>query len=180
MCSCVDSTKVVDRVIRHCNLIKLKDMATASSQPRPDFSDTSAERRANMAAISGKNTQPELLVRSLVHGMGYRYRIHVRGLPGRPDLVFASRRKIIEVRGCFWHRHPGCVYAATPRTRTDFWRAKFEATVARDACNIKALEASGWSVMVVWECQIADIHLAKRLQAFLGRTRSRLDKLFEP
>ncbi len=124
-----------------------------------------------MAAIAGKDTQPEIAVRRIAHRLGYRYRLHVKDLPGRPDLVFPGRRKIIEVRGCFWHRHPGCILSATPATRRDFWQAKFQATVARDARNLAALEASGWAVMVVWECEISDEHLVDRLRTFLGPLR---------
>lgn len=124
-----------------------------------------------MAAITGKNTQPEILVRRLAHSMGYRYRLHAKGLPGRPDVVFPGRRKIIEVRGCFWHRHPGCILAATPGTRPDFWQAKFQATVARDIRNLAALEASGWKVMVIWECEVKDAQLMDRLRMFLGPPR---------
>jgi DNA mismatch endonuclease Vsr len=104
--------------------------------------------------------------------MGYRYRLHATNLPGRPDLVFPGRRKVIEVRGCFWHRHPGCAFAAMPGTRSDFWQAKFQATVARDARNLAALEASGWAVMVIWECELKDPHLADRMRTFLGPPRS--------
>ena len=121
-----------------------------------------------MSRIRGKNTEPELMVRRLIHGLGYRYRLHVRDLPGRPDIVFPSRRKIIEVRGCFWHRHPGCSLAAIPATRVDFWEAKLSGTVARDAKNLAALESSGWNVMVLWECEISETHLADRLRRFLG------------
>ncbi len=121
-----------------------------------------------MAANSGKNTKPELIIRRMLHRAGYRYRIHGKGLPGRPDIVFPGRRKIIEVRGCFWHRHPGCSYAATPKTRSEFWTSKFEATVERDERNLTALEASGWSVLVLWECEINDGHLIDRIRRFLG------------
>lgn len=141
--------------------------------PHPDFADIGDARRRNMAAITGKNTQPEIKVRRAAHSMGYRYRVHAKGLPGRPDMVFSSRRKVIEVRGCFWHRHPGCVLAATPGTRCDFWLAKFQATVARDARNLAALEASGWVVMVIWECEVKDMNLADRLRTYLGPPRSK-------
>jgi DNA mismatch endonuclease Vsr len=135
---------------------------------RPSFADVSESRRRNMAAISGKNTKPELLVRRMLHRSGYRFRIHVRGLPGQPDIVFPRRRKIIEVRGCYWHRHPGCPQASTPQTRAEFWHSKFEATVERDARNLAALEGSGWSVLVLWECEINDEHLMDRIRQFLG------------
>jgi DNA mismatch endonuclease Vsr len=104
--------------------------------------------------------------------MGYRYRLHAKGLPGRPDIVFPGRRKIVEVRGCFWHRHPGCGRAATPTTRAGFWRAKFQATVARDADNLALLQASGWAVMIIWECEVKDANLAERLRNFLGPPRA--------
>ncbi len=121
-----------------------------------------------MAAIRGKHTGPELLVRRLVHRMGYRYRLHVAALPGCPDLVLPRHRKVIEIRGCFWHRHPGCLRAARPCTRADFWAAKFAATVARDRGNLAALEAGGWSVLILWECEISDRTLGPRLHRFLG------------
>jgi DNA mismatch endonuclease Vsr len=127
-----------------------------------------------MAAIGGKNTQPEMLVRRLAHSLGYRYRLHVKNLPGRPDIVFPAYRKIIEVRGCFWHRHPGCVLAATPATRVDFWEEKFRATVARDIRNVAALQARGWAVMVLWECETSETSLRDRLFAFLGPSVNRL------
>ncbi|MBW4095965.1 MAG: DNA mismatch endonuclease Vsr [Acidobacteria bacterium] len=141
-------------------------------QPRkldaPDFAGVSEVRRRNMAAIKGKDTKPEMLVRRVVHRAGYRYHLHVKRLPGSPDMVFFRRRKIIEIRGCFWHRHHGCVLAATPNTRAHFWQAKFQATEARDARNLAALRAGGWQVMVIWECEVKDPLLMNRLQAFLG------------
>ena len=121
-----------------------------------------------MAAIAGKNTRPEMVVRRLAHRMGYRFRIHVSQLPGRPDLVFPGRRKVIELRGCFWHRHPGCVDAAVPKTRLEFWQEKFEGTVARDARNVVTLKAAGWDVLVVWECEVTLPGLEERLRDFLG------------
>lgn len=141
-------------------------------QPRPDFGDVSPGRRRNMAANVGKNTMPEILVRKLAHKLGYRFRLHVKGLPGRPDVVFPARRKIIDVRGCFWHRHQGCAAAATPATRPDFWRAKFDDTVSRDARNLAMLENGGWEVMVIWECETRQPGLDHRLRAFLGPSRA--------
>ncbi len=120
-----------------------------------------------MAAVTGKDTTPEMRVRRLAHHMGYRYRLHVAELPGRPDLVFPGRRKIIEVRGCFWHRHLGCKRTANPRTRTIFWERKFRDTVARDARNLAMLEQSGWRVLVVWECETTAPELSTRLRLFL-------------
>ncbi len=114
---------------------------------------TAATSKA-MAANRHKDTKPEMVVRRLVHSMGYRYRLHRKDLPGKPDMVFPSRKKVIEVRGCFWHRHPGCKLAYMPKTRVGFWSRKFDANVARDAANVIALENQGWRVLIVWECDI--------------------------
>ena len=127
------------------------------------------QRSALMARIRSKDTHPELRVRRLLHRHGYRFRLHARDLPGRPDIVFRRRRKVVFVHGCFWHRHEGCSRAATPRTRVDYWTRKFEATRARDAAALSALEAMGWRVLVVWECEMKDERvLLIRLQRFLG------------
>jgi DNA mismatch endonuclease (patch repair protein) len=107
-----------------------------------------------MASVRAVNTKPELAVRRLVHGLGYRYRLHGRRLPGKPDLVFPERWKVIFVHGCFWHRHKGCALARIPKSRSDFWRQKLEGNAKRDARNIRLLRGEGWGVMVVWECQI--------------------------
>ncbi|KRB61368.1 endonuclease [Rhizobium sp. Root708] len=126
------------------------------------------KRSALMAHVKGKNTKPEMIVRRLLFGMGLRYRVHSRDLPGSPDIVFPGRRKVIFVHGCFWHRHAGCRLASTPKTRVDFWQAKFDANIARDSRNIDALERLGWSVLVVWQCEIKDrAELIDRLVAFL-------------
>lgn len=126
------------------------------------------QRSARMALVRGKNTKPELLVRRLVHGLGYRYRLHRRDLPGTPDLVFPGRGKIIFVHGCFWHRHKGCVLARLPKSRGEFWVPKLEGNAARDAHNICALRRLGWGVMTIWECQLRDTaRLARRIRRFL-------------
>lgn len=129
----------------------------------------SAEQRSRvMALIRGKNTKPEMAVRKVLHAMGYRYRLHDRSLPGCPDLVFRSRRKIIMVNGCFWHRHK-CPYFRMPKSRVEFWAAKLERNSRRDAKNRRALVKAGWSVLVVWECELKRPGvLAKRLVRFLG------------
>jgi DNA mismatch endonuclease (patch repair protein) len=117
----------------------------------------SKERRSwNMSRIRGSDTKPELLVRSLLHRMGYRFRLHRKDLPGRPDIVLPKYRTVIFVHGCFWHRHKGCKYAYTPKSRTDFWQNKFQGTVERDKRNRRELRKLGWKVIVIWECQIAD------------------------
>lgn len=128
------------------------------------------ERRSlNMSRVKSANTRPELEVRTLLHRLGYRFRLHRRSLPGTPDLVFPSRRAVIFVHGCFWHRHAGCPKSSTPATRTEFWAEKFEANQARDARVRRALAADGWRVEVVWECEIRDREtLAQRLISFLG------------
>lgn len=109
-----------------------------------------------MAGIKGKNTSPELIVRSLAHSLGLRFRLHGKNLPGRPDLVFAKHRAVILVHGCFWHRH-NCGLAAIPKTRPEFWAAKFEANTSRDARNKIELERIGWRVVEVWECEMGDL-----------------------
>lgn len=126
-----------------------------------------------MARIRSHNTAPERIVRSLVHGMGYRYRLHVATLPGRPDLVFASRRKVIFVHGCFWHRHT-CKRGALPSSNVDFWEHKLEGNRARDRRSARALRQAGWQVLVIWQCQTRDtVRLTGRLERFLSGTRLR-------
>jgi DNA mismatch endonuclease (patch repair protein) len=126
------------------------------------------DRSANMRAIRSKDMRPQLAVRHLVHEMGYRYRLHKEDLPGRPDLVFASRRKVIFVHGCFWHAHKGCRIAHVPKSNFAYWGPKLERNQARDAKNIEKLTADGWKSLVVWECEIkAQEALKKRLLGFL-------------
>ena len=112
-------------------------------------------RRANMQANRSKDTGPELVVRRLLHGMGYRYRLHLAGLPGRPDLVFPGRRRVIEVRGCYWHGH-GCRLGQPARSNPGYWGPKIEGNRARDARNLAALRREGWEVAEVWECQVRE------------------------
>lgn len=109
-----------------------------------------------MAGIRGKNTRPEMIVRRALHAKGLRYRLGGCGLPGKPDLVFRRQRKAVFVHGCFWHRHEGCQYATTPATREDFWSAKFKANVERDRRVQAELRELGWSVHVIWECELRD------------------------
>lgn len=126
------------------------------------------DRSTNMRAIRSKDMKPELAVRKLVHGMGYRYRLHRHDLPGRPDMVFPSRRKVIFVHGCFWHSH-SCKTAHVPKTNQGYWGPKLERNRIRDARNIEALTEKGWRSLVVWECEICnETALAKRVTAFLG------------
>ena len=135
-----------------------------SLDERPD-----AARSALMARVRQKDTKPEIVVRRLAHALGYRFRLHRRDLPGSPDLVFPRLRKVVFVHGCFWHRHPGCVKASTPKRNRAFWQAKFEANVQRDARAVRALRRNGWSIMTVWECQTREPErLVGRLRRFLG------------
>lgn len=109
-----------------------------------------------MARIRGADTQPERLTRSLLHAAGLRFRRQGKGLPGRPDIVLASLRSVVFVHGCFWHRHAGCRSASMPSTNRAFWQAKFDANVARDARNVRALRKAGWHVHTIWECQVRE------------------------
>lgn len=113
---------------------------------------TSEQRSRLMSQVRGKDTKPELVVRRLVHSLGYRFRLHRRDLPGSPDLVFPSRRKVIFVHGCYWHRHD-CKKATTPKSNTAFWQKKFDDNVMRDNKNLRDLKALGWEAMVVWQCE---------------------------
>ncbi|MCC6158677.1 MAG: DNA mismatch endonuclease Vsr [Deltaproteobacteria bacterium] len=128
------------------------------------------QRSSNMRAVRGKNTQPELIVRRMAHRLGFRFRLHGAGLPGKPDLVFAGRRKVVFVHGCFWHQHAAksCRKAKTPRSNEEFWHSKLARNVKRDSENIKLLRTGGWDVLVLWECQIGDTGwLERRLRKFL-------------
>src|SRR5258706_9190625 len=129
---------------------------------------TPQERSENMRRIRSKGTKPELAVRSLVHQLGYRYRLHDKNLPGKPDLVFSSRRKIIFVHGCFWHQHTPACKAITPKSNKTFWKTKLSRNVARDLRHLESLSQLGWKVLTVWECELSDkTVLTKRLVRFL-------------
>lgn len=123
-----------------------------------------------MARVRGRDTKPELAVRRMLHAMGYRYRLHCRDLPGKPDIVFGKRRKVIFIHGCFWHRHddPACKLARLPKSRLEFWEPKLAANAARDLHHQHALRQFGWQVMVVWECELGNSeHLRNKLRHFL-------------
>ena len=111
-------------------------------------------RARMMAGIKGKNTVPELVLRQAMHKCGFRFRLHVKQLPGQPDLLFSKYKAAVFVHGCFWHRHRNCRYATTPATRTEFWQAKFAANVARDRVSMTALINNGWRVAIIWECSL--------------------------
>jgi DNA mismatch endonuclease (patch repair protein) len=128
---------------------------------------TPAQRSAVMRRVHSENTAPEMAVRRLVHGLGYRYRLHDHSLPGRPDLVLPRLRAAIFVHGCFWHQHT-CEAAARPASRSEYWNAKLDRNAARDRKNLRLLRMSGWATLVVWECQTRRLErLEKRLRAFL-------------
>ena len=121
-----------------------------------------------MSSIKGKDTRPEMILRSAMHSRGFRYRLHVKRLPGRPDMVFARYKAVCLVHGCFWHQHENCPLASVPATRKDYWKAKFAANKARDRKNIQQLAKEGWRVAVVWECTLGKGKEAK-VAARLGR-----------
>jgi DNA mismatch endonuclease (patch repair protein) len=112
----------------------------------------SQTRSRMMAGIRGKDTKPELVLRRSLHALGFRYRLHAKGIPGKPDLVLPKYKAVIFVHGCFWHRHSGCHYASTPATRQEFWASKLSANVARDSAVRSALLLAGWRVATIWEC----------------------------
>jgi len=121
-----------------------------------------AERSERMALIRSKDTKPELIVRRLVHSLGFRYRLHNRKLPGKPDLVFAGRRKVIFIHGCFWHRHSRtCPLTRLPKSRLDFWKPKLEKNRRRDLKNQRFLRAAGWDILVIWECELSNVESVK-------------------
>jgi DNA mismatch endonuclease (patch repair protein) len=129
------------------------------------------ERSRVMRAVKSGDTTPELVVRRLVHALGYRYRLHRRDLPGRPDLVLPRLGKVIQVHGCFWHRHACDAGQSTPASRQEYWDAKFARNVERDRSNLRKLRRLGWSVLVIWECQTRlpkRATLARRITRFLS------------
>lgn len=114
---------------------------------------SAGHRSWNMSRIKGKDTKPEITVRSMLHRLGYRFRLHRKDLPGKPDIVLPKYRTVIFVHGCFWHRHPGCRFAYTPKSRTEFWLDKLQKNVERDQKVQDQLVQEGWRVAVIWECQ---------------------------
>ena len=132
---------------------------------------TPEKRSRLMARIKGRDTRPELVVRRTAHAMGFRFRLHRRDLPGRPDLVFPKLRLALFVHGCFWHMHEGCRHSRVPETNRDFWSEKLSGNASRDRRVQSQLEAAGWRVGIIWECQIAhETALRERLSALLKPT----------
>lgn len=133
-----------------------------------------AQRSFNMSRIRGKDTAPEIRLRSLLHRAGHRFRLHRKDLPGRPDIVLPRAKIAVYVHGCYWHRHEGCRLSTMPSSNVDFWRAKFERTVERDQENIQALKVAGWTPVVIWECELrtgpeATLH---RIQKAIGSSKT--------
>lgn len=155
------------RPIRTRDQIGSQDLSQAEDHPHPSslwhrialiMDRLSKEQRSwNMSRIKGANTTPELLVRSVLHHSGYRFRLHRRDLPGRPDIVLPKHNIVVFVHGCFWHRHEQCINAVMPKTRTEFWRQKFEDNTRRDHQALSQLTELGWRVLVIWECQTKNI-----------------------
>lgn len=129
------------------------------------------QRSRVMAKVRGQDTAPERIVRSLIHRMGYRFRLRVKDLPGRPDIVLPRHRKIILVHGCFWHQHPGCPHAQRPSSNTEYWNKKLDRNIARDRETLDQLANLGWNVLIVWECELKDISkLQEKLADFLHKS----------
>jgi DNA mismatch endonuclease, patch repair protein len=148
---------------QHSRKRKLQPPAAASAEP-----PVTAERSRIMRSIGQKHTKPELLVRKVIHAMGFRFRLHQRGLPGRPDIVMRGHSVIVQVHGCFWHRH-GCSISNIPRTRKDYWIPKLARNVERDKANDLLLRSMGWRVITVWECEAKDeATLSNKLRKLLG------------
>ena len=145
-------------------------MTTGKNGRRPlEWPGLSPAIRKTMAGNRGSNTKPELFLRSAIQAMGYRFRTHDRNLPGTPDIVFSRRKRVICVNGCFWHSHPGCGFAAVPKTRPEYWVPKLARNRERDAENLAKLSSMGWESIVVWECEMRDPDaMFLRIRNFLG------------
>ena len=155
---------------------QLKNRVEGTMQPESGpglFADVPDARRRIMRAIRSNETAPERFVRSALHREGYRFLKNVRGLPGRPDIIFPSRKKAVFVHGCFWHAHAGCSNALLPRTRENYWAVKLCRNVERDQENLAALKSAGWAAEVVWECELSDMcAVVRRLKSFLGSVKA--------
>ena len=138
-----------------------------------DVHDT-ATRSFNMSRIKGKNTKPEMLVRKFLHAHGYRYRLHDKSLPGKPDIVLPKYKAVIFVHGCFWHGHKNCKYFVVPKTRTEWWLNKINGNIANDAKAVKALKKQGWKIINVWTCKLKKPHLLMTLEKIVSMINSSL------
>lgn len=133
---------------------------------------TVEERSRRMGLIRGKGTKPELTLRKLVSSLGYRYRLHQAKLPGKPDLVFPGRKKVVFIHGCFWHRHKGCKNTRWPKSKLDFWKPKLLGNARRDKRKLAELVETGWTPLVIWECELRDTeNLTDMIKTFLGRQK---------
>ena len=144
---------------------------------------TKEKRSWNMSRIKGKDTKPEIRVRSFLHRLGYRFRLHKKDLPGKPDIVLPKHKTIIFVHGCFWHRHKGCKYSYNPKSRVTFWEEKFESNVRRDKIKIQQLKGKGWKVIIVWECQTknsSDLESALKNGLFQKKRERQLNERSTP
>ena len=124
-------------------------------------------RSAMMAGIRGKDTKPEVIVRRFLHRLGFRFRLHRRDLPGRPDIVLPKYRTVVEVRGCFWHRHEGCRFAYMPKSNREFWESKLNGNRERDRRNLRELARLGWRAIEVWECELEEDRILERLPTMI-------------
>lgn len=138
---------------------------------------TAEQRSRNMAAIKGKDTKPEMMVRRYLHALGFRYGLHNRKLPGSPDLVFRAFKTVVFIHGCFWHGHRNCRYATMPKSNTEFWTLKIDRNKERDRESEERLKAKGWNVITIWECDLRD---RNRRQETLEALAARLRALKEP
>ena len=131
----------------------------------------SREKRSQiMSRVSGKNTKPEIAVRSLLHNLGYRFRLHRKDLPGKPDITLPKHKKVIFVHGCFWHGHADCSRSKRPATNEEFWHEKLDKNIERDKATVNSLKELGWDVLTVWTCEVKDTNkLKNKLLSFLGR-----------
>lgn len=142
------------------NNMSVSNKSLAPKSSKPIEAPVSSRKSREMSRVGGKNTAPEVLVRSVLHAAGLRFRLHDRELPGTPDIVLPRWRTVVLVHGCFWHRHKGCPRASLPKTRRDFWAKKLRGNVRRDRANRTALEAMGWRVIEIWECDVRREHFA--------------------
>ena len=128
---------------------------------------TTAQRRFNMQQIKGKHTKPEMVVRKFLHAHGYRYRLHDKKLPGKPDIVFRKYNTLIFIHGCFWHGHSNCKYYKVPKTNTEWWLNKINGNIANDKKAMNALKKEGWKIITIWECQVKPAKVENTLNALL-------------
>lgn len=126
-------------------------------------------RSFNMSQIKGKNTKPEMMVRRFLHTNGYRYKLHDKNLPGKPDIVLPKYKTVIFVHGCFWHGHKNCKYFVVPKTRTEWWLNKINGNISKDAKAVKALKKEGWKIITIWECNLKSSRVEKTLNTLLKK-----------